>query len=273
MKCMGLLFLFGRPANSFSQIRRAPNHLLSRRMSSDATAAIDIARNLDFVRQRVEKAAESVGKDPKAVRLVAVSKTKPQELLMKAYDAGCRVFGENYAQELVEKTAALPKDIEWHFIGGLQSNKCNLLVNAFDTVNRLTLETVASAKLASKLQNAVTNKNPDETLKVYVQVNTSGEESKSGVEPSECLNLCRHVVENCPQLRLEGLMTIGAVGDLSCFDRLLELRDQVSKELELESLGLSMGMSGDFEEAIIAGATNVRVGSTIFGARDYSNNA
>ena len=138
---------------------------------------------------------------------------------------------------------------------------------------------MASTKLANKLQNAVVNHpNKDNEssankLKVYVQINTSGEESKSGAAPGDCLELCRHIVEECPNLQLKGLMTIGAVGDsTTAFGRLRTLRDDVQEQLGLtHNLGLSMGMSGDFQEAIREGATNVRVGSTIFGARDYSN--
>ena len=228
-------------------------------------STIDIATNLADVQSQVDQAARG------PVRLVAVSKTKPIELLQQAYDAGCRVFGENYAQELVEKVPQLPSDVQWHFIGGLQSNKCNMLIGAMDTVDRLVIETVDKIKLANKLNNAVPE---GQTLKIFVQVNTSGEDSKSGVEPGEpCVELCREIAESCPRLHLLGLMTIGAVGDASCFTTLVDCRTQVAEALGRDDLELSMGMSGDFVEAIAAGATNVRVGSTIFGARDYSNKA
>jgi len=244
-------------------------------MSTEAT--VNVAANLKQVEDRVLAAAEKAG-TPK-VRLVAVSKTKPIELLQAAYDAGCRCFGENYVQELVEKTELWKdrSDVHWSFIGALQSNKCKTLVHTCaDNVSRLTVETVASTKLANKLNTAVENleTSNDERLKVFVQVNTSGEESKSGVEPgAECVELCQYIVQNCPRLELRGLMTIGAIGDLSCFATLKQCRDEAFAALDgaVEELELSMGMSGDFEEAIAAGATNVRVGSTIFGERDYSN--
>ena len=243
-------------------------------MVSDATVTekelLDVSKNYNDVLERVRKASESSGAEN--VRLVAVSKTKPVELLQAVYDGGCRCFGENYVQEMVDKVPKMAKDIEWHFIGALQSNKCNTLVKAMDgSVERLTVETVSSTKLANKLNNAFESDN--QRLKVFVQVNTSGEDSKSGVEPgAETIELCKHIVENCPQLDLRGLMTIGAVGDESCFTRLAECKNEVEKEIPAfqNLLELSMGMSGDFETAIASGATNVRVGSTIFGERDYS---
>lgn len=245
-------------------------------MSTEAT--VDVATNLKDVKARVAAATEKVA-NASNVRLVAVSKTKPMELLEAAYESGCRCFGENYVQELVQKAENWKdrSDVQWHFIGALQSNKCNVLVNTCaDNVSRLTVETVASVKLANKLNTAVQNLeggNTDQRLKVFVQVNTSGEESKSGVEPgSECIKLCQYIAKECPGLELRGLMTIGAIGDLSCFSTLRQCRDEVLAQLDgVAELELSMGMSGDFEEAILAGATNVRVGSTIFGERDYSN--
>jgi pyridoxal phosphate enzyme (YggS family) len=239
---------------------------------------IDIAGNLSDVQARITTACAAAGRDPASVRLVAVSKTKPVPLLEQCVAAGITVLGENYVQELVEKVAVLSSThdtIVWHFIGALQSNKANMLVGAFkdSTVDRLVVETVSSLKLAKKLNNAV----PDSDvtlLRIFVQVNTSGEDSKSGVEPgADCVELCRQIAADCPKLHLQGLMTIGAPGDESCFTTLAACRDAVADALEgrdRDSLELSMGMSGDFEQAIMAGATNIRVGSTIFGARDYS---
>jgi PLP dependent protein len=225
------------------------------------------------------------------VQLVAVSKTKPLALLQGAYNAGCRHFGENYVQELVEKVTQWQdrSDIQWHFIGALQSNKCQTLVNCGCSVSQLTVETISSIKLATKLNSALSNKlikEEDGTsprLKVFVQVNTSGEDSKSGVTPDDsCLELCRYIITECPHLEFRGLMTIGAPGDTSCFTTLLQCRDDVRSDLhqnnivdscsgvQVPTIELSMGMSDDFENAIRAGSTNVRVGSTIFGHRNYS---
>ena len=228
---------------------------------------IDVAEHLRLVRESIQTAKSPYPERP--IRLVAVSKTKPIELLLKAYEeGGCRIFGENYAQELVEKVPQMANDVQWHFIGGLQSNKANMLVNAFDDVSRLVVETVDKIKLANKLNNAAAGK--EGKLKIFVQVNTSGEESKSGCEPSEVLELCEQIIKDCENLELMGLMTIGAPGDLSCFDALAECRSTVEEKLGVE-LELSMGMSGDYIQAIERGATNVRVGSTIFGARNYAN--
>mmetsp|Transcript_9469 Transcript_9469/g.27036 ORF Transcript_9469/g.27036 Transcript_9469/m.27036 type:complete len:249 (+) Transcript_9469:193-939(+) len=205
-------------------------------------------------------------------RLVAVSKTKPVEMLKEAYDAGQRVFGENYVQEIVEKAPQLPEDIQWHFIGHLQSNKVKALLEAVP--NLTMLETVDTVKLANKLNNQVGSlgRSP---LPVMVQVNTSGEESKSGVEPGNVVELARHVHQECPHLRLAGLMTIGMADYTSKpenFECLQWCRQQICEALGLsaDDIELSMGMSGDFEAAIEMGSTNVRVGSTIFGARNYN---
>eukprot|EP00521_Asterionellopsis_glacialis_P002125 CAMPEP_0195257956 /NCGR_PEP_ID=MMETSP0706-20130129/7110_1 /TAXON_ID=33640 /ORGANISM="Asterionellopsis glacialis, Strain CCMP134" /LENGTH=250 /DNA_ID=CAMNT_0040311229 /DNA_START=189 /DNA_END=941 /DNA_ORIENTATION=- len=246
-----------------------------------SSAKIDISSNLEEVRTNIANVVSKEEISTKQVQLVAVSKTKPMELLLQAYEAGQRVFGENYVQELVGKVAEMPhQDVMWHYIGPLQSNKANLLVKS--AYPKLCVETVASIKLANKLNNAVQlvldsseddDHSESQKLDIYVQVNTSGEESKSGVAPGpQTLELSKHILGNCPNLHLVGLMTIGAPNDTSCFDVLVECRDDVTTALELSTpLQLSMGMSGDYEQAIEHGATSVRVGSTIFGARDYSN--
>lgn len=242
--------------------------------NNNPMSSLDIPANLQDVRQRIQLAAA----DHTTVRLVAVSKTKPNELLMECYHNGQRIFGENYVQELVEKASSMPNDITWHFIGPLQSNKAKLLVaSVVPHAAGLVVETVATLKLAKKLQSAMeecttttTTPTTQTTLKVFVQVNTSGEESKSGIEPDQIVELCRSILDECPSLTLVGLMTIGAPGDLNCFKVLAKCRNDTLEALGLESLELSMGMSDDFPEAIAHGATNVRVGSTIFGARVYT---
>lgn len=241
-----------------SSLSFRPNSIRSTR-SSLTMATVAVAEQYGIVKDRVRELNPDV-------RLVAVSKTKPKELLQVVYDAGCRCFGENYAQELMEKAVAMPNDISWHFIGNLQSNKVKKLV---ENVEILTVETVDTTKLANRLNQVATEHNKDVT--VFVQVNTSLEDSKGGISSlDEVKEVCRHILDSCDKLKLQGLMTIGAVGDLSCFTKLKEYRDTVNEELGV-SLELSMGMSNDYEEAIAAGSTNVRVGSTIFGARDYSN--
>lgn len=232
-----------------------------------------IAKSLGEVLSRVAAATKRASR-AKPPRLVAVSKTKPKELLQEAYDAGQRVFGENYVQELVEKAPELPDDIQWHFIGHLQSNKANQILKKVPNLHAV--ETVDSMKIADALNRAVDNAERKHKLNVYVQVNTSAEESKFGVEPEECVDLCTYVhSEECANLQFSGLMTIGMPDYTSRpenFQCLQECRAKVAAAIGVEedTLELSMGMSGDFENAIEMGSTNIRVGSTIFGARDYS---
>lgn len=266
-----------------------------------------VASNFRSVQERVNAAAAATA-NKQPVRLVAVSKTKPLSAMKVAYDAGCRVFGENYVQEMIGKMEQWKKEddnehnednakkpssqVQWHFIGSLQSNKCNALVKAIVTysdLRRCTIETVSSIKVADKLNHAVQQQQmsvsppapPAEhhrRLKVFVQVNTSGEDTKSGVTEIEpVIDLCRHVVRACPYLELRGLMTIGAAGnERDDFIALVQCRDHVTVALAKNDpsiapyLELSMGMSGDYLVAIPAGSSNVRVGSTIFGERDYS---
>lgn len=238
-----------------------------------SSAAMDgvAAAALRSVLQRVQLAAERSGRGAQRIRVVAVSKTKPVSILRQVYDAGHRAFGENYVQEIVEKAPQLPDDIEWHFIGNLQSNKVKPLITGVP--NLAMVESVDDEKIANFLDRAVGNigRKP---LKVLVQVNTSGEESKSGVEPSGCVELAKHVSLNCPNLEFSGLMTIGMLDYTSTpenFKTLANCRAEVCKALGIpeEQCELSMGMSGDFEQAIEFGSTNVRIGSTIFGAREY----
>ncbi|KAK3265329.1 hypothetical protein CYMTET_25979 [Cymbomonas tetramitiformis] len=232
-----------------------------------------VSKALGEVLVRVQNVAAHAAVS-RPVRLVAVSKTKPVEMLQEAYDAGQRVFGENYVQELLEKAPQLPGDISWHFIGHLQSNKAKAIVKSIP--NLQAVETVDSVKLANLLDKAVTEAEWQRKLNIFVQVNTSGEESKFGVDPADVLSLARHVHTECPGLTLSGLMTIGMPDYTSRpenFECLNNCRSTVAEELGIpaQDLELSMGMSGDFEQAIEMGSTNVRVGSTIFGARNYSN--
>ncbi|BFG27439.1 hypothetical protein CerSpe_137130 [Prunus speciosa] len=238
-----------------------------------SSAAIDgvAAAALRSVMQRVQLAAQKSGRVAHEIRVVAVSKTKPVSVLRQVYDAGHRCFGENYVQELIEKAPQLPEDIEWHFIGNLQSNKVKPLLTGVP--NLAMVESVDDEKIANRLDTVVASigRKP---LKVLLQVNTSGEESKSGVEPSGCVELAKHVSLGCPNLEFCGLMTIGMLDYTSTpenFKTLANCRTEVCKALGIpeEQCELSMGMSADFELAIELGSTNVRIGSTIFGAREY----
>jgi len=241
-------------------------------VTSPSEFGVDIAMNLKEVRQLIETSCKESGRSADAVRLVAVSKTKPLSLIKEAYTNGQRIFGENYAQELEGKAKEFGKsDIQWHFIGNLQSNKAAKLVKNVLPYGKLVLETLGSEKVANKLDNAMTNFDGT-VLDVFVQVNTSGEESKNGVSVDECVTLCKHIVDNCRRLKLKGIMTIGAPGDDNCLDSLVTCRQLVAESLCINPIDieLSMGMSADFEKAIAKGSTNIRVGSTIFGQRDYS---
>ncbi|PPD96416.1 hypothetical protein ES288_D06G196500v1 [Gossypium darwinii] len=249
-----------------------PQHLQQEEMAASAGAMDGLAASaLRSVLQRVHQTAERCGRESQRIRVVAVSKTKPVSVIRQVYEAGHRCFGENYVQEIVEKAPQLPDDIEWHFIGNLQSNKVKPLIAGVP--NLAMVETVDDEKIANHL-NRVVGSFERKPLKVLVQVNTSGEESKSGVEPSGCVELVKHVSLNCPNLQFCGLMTIGMPDYTSTpenFKTLANCRSEVCKALGIpeEQCELSMGMSSDFELAIEMGSTNVRVGSTIFGAREY----
>ena len=233
------------------------------------THLFDIINNFNEVKQKVDAALVLANRDPTLTKLVAVSKTKPVEDIRALYDIGHRHFGENYFQELTEKCKLLPTDINWHFIGHLQSSKAAKLIK--EVPNLYVVETVDSLKLATKLNNAC-EAIKRAKLDICIQVHTSDEETKSGVTPDALNELVESIVRDCPLLHIAGLMTIGAPDDYTCFDKLAQCRVQVADftNRPIESFQLSMGMSGDFEEAIARGATSVRVGSTIFGARNYN---
>merc|ERR1712166_636693 len=233
-------------------------------MGSDRMASI--AQALATVRAKVTAAALKAGRH-QPPRLVAVSKTKPLEALIEAFSAGQRTFGENYVQELVDKAPQMPEGAQFHFIGRLQSNKAALIAAVPN------LETVDSKKLANKLNQGCVKAGRQDQLNVFVQCNTSGEQSKGGLsEAVQVVELASHVVHQCPQLTFSGLMTIGKPGETSDFEVLRQFREEVCTELKMptEACELSMGMSNDFEAAVAHGSTNVRVGSSLFGARDYS---
>ena len=212
----------------------------------------------------------------KQPRMVAVTKSKPIEDIVHAYKQGQRHFGENFVQELVIKSQHPMlvgcDDICWHFIGHLQRNKCNNLVSS---PNLWAVETVDSERLASTLDNSWKKIHTDRKLNVFVQINTSGEESKHGCERDAAPALVRHIIEQCDSLKFCGLMTIGKSGhDYSTgpnpdFDCLVDTRRRLCEDLKIDvtEVELSMGMSSDFEQAICAGSTNIRVGSMIFGSR------
>jgi pyridoxal phosphate enzyme (YggS family) len=228
-----------------------------------------IQAHLDRVHARIRQAALDCGRDPADIRLVAVSKTRPAEDIAAAYACGQRAFGENYLQEAESKIAALSElDIEWHFIGKLQSNKTRPVAELFDWVHGL-----ASAKHAQRLND----QRPDDLppLQVCLQVNLSGEESKGGVAEDEAAELAK-VVAALPHLQLRGLMTLPAPSgnpteQRAVFARLAVLKDRINTGTGLQMDTLSMGMSGDLEAAVCEGASLVRIGTAVFGPRNYPN--
>ena len=250
-------------------------HLFQSRINTDvaiAAADSDITKNLIYnfteMQAQVAEAARACGRSPEEVRIIAVSKTQPPEIIQAALDVGITVFGENYAQEIKEKGAAFLSSTpapEWHCIGHLQTNKVKMIAPYVACV-----QSVDSARLANELQKAASQLG--RSIDVLLQVNTSGEESKSGCEPHEIYALAESVLKY-NNLRIRGLMTIAAFSDDAEFVRpmfrlLRELRDDVQVKFpEARFNELSMGMSGDFAAAIQEGATMVRIGTAIFGAR------
>eukprot|EP01004_Peranema_trichophorum_P007550 NODE_6328_length_899_cov_10.220361_g5736_i0.p1 GENE.NODE_6328_length_899_cov_10.220361_g5736_i0~~NODE_6328_length_899_cov_10.220361_g5736_i0.p1 ORF type:complete len:245 (-),score=52.08 NODE_6328_length_899_cov_10.220361_g5736_i0:61-795(-) len=230
--------------------------------------ALGVQENLKELLTKINEISKQSGREIPP-RLVAVSKLKDASLVQAAYIAGQKYFGENYVQELVDKASILDKEIRWHFIGHLQSNKVKQLIQGVPHLS--VIETVDSPKLADKL-NASVAELGREPLQIYIQINTSGEESKSGIDPGHEIDLAKYIVDHCPHLKLSGLMTIGMPDYTSTpanFECLKQCRRNIAQSLDIDEtqLELSMGMSGDYASAIEMGSTNIRVGSAIFGAR------
>ncbi|MCF7511468.1 MULTISPECIES: YggS family pyridoxal phosphate-dependent enzyme [Vibrio] len=230
-----------------------------------------IQQNIEHITSQIRYDEQKCGRTPESVQLLAVSKTKPVEAILEAYQAGQTAFGENYVQEGVSKVQHFAvhypdNRIEWHFIGPIQSNKSRLVAEHFDWVH-----TIDRTKIAQRLND----QRPSELkpLQVLIQVNTSGEVSKSGVTEAEVFELAE-LISRLPNLTLRGLMSIPAnVSDyesqLREFQKLATLKQTLEAQFpEIDTL--SMGMSGDMTAAIEAGSTMVRIGTAIFGARDYS---
>ena len=228
-----------------------------------------IADNLHRVQARIGSAAQASGRNPSSVALLAVSKTFPAEAVREAYAAGQHAFGENYIQEAVDKITALAdlrSELQWHCIGPIQSNKTRSVAEHFDWVH-----TVDRLKIAQRLSDQRPGHLP--LLQVCIQVNVDGGPTKSGVAPGEALALARAVAV-LPRMQLRGLMCIPEPApdfEAACevFARARALFDALNAQgLALDTL--SMGMSADLEAAIHSGSTLVRVGSAIFGVRDYA---
>jgi len=225
-----------------------------------------IATNLQAVRQRIADAARAAGRKPESVQLLAVSKTWPADAVLTATVAGQNAFGENYVQEALQKMSELShRQIEWHFIGPLQSNKTRPVAEQFDWVHSIDRPKIAERLSAQRPAHLT-------PLQVCIEVNVSGEQSKSGCPPEGAATLCRAIAA-LPRLQLRGLMAIPApVDDFAqqrlAFRKLRDLFEQLRRGgLPLDTL--SMGMSHDLEAAIAEGATIVRVGTAIFGTRNH----
>ncbi|MBE7374987.1 YggS family pyridoxal phosphate-dependent enzyme [Pseudomonas lopnurensis] len=222
-----------------------------------------IEKNIAKVAARIREAAQAAQREPAGVGLLAVSKTQPAAAIREAFAAGLRDFGENYLQEALDKQAELADlALTWHFIGPIQSNKTKPIAEHFAWVH-----SVDRLKIAQRLSDQRPAELPP--LNVCLQVNVSGEASKSGCAP-EALKPLAQAIAALPRLRLRGLMCIPAPSDdpaeqHAAFARLRALRDELGLDLDT----LSMGMSQDLEAAIAEGATWVRIGTALFGARDY----
>lgn len=223
-----------------------------------------IAANLQAVMTRVNMATQAVGRDAGAVTLLAVSKTFAPEAVRACAAAGQRAFGENYLQEALDKIAELRQlDLEWHFIGPIQSNKTRPIAESFHWVHSIERE-----RVALRLNDARPETLPP--LNVCIQVNVSGEASKSGVAPSETATLA-HAISALPRLKLRGLMAIPEpTPDSALRRKRFALLREIQNELIVQGHALdtlSMGMSDDLEDAIAEGSTMVRVGTAVFGRR------
>jgi pyridoxal phosphate enzyme (YggS family) len=224
-----------------------------------------IPDNLQAVKSRIDAASQACGRDPRSVRLLAISKTHPPGRVREAFAAGQRAFGENYVQEALDKMAALADlDLEWHLVGALQSNKTRDVAARFQWVHTVDREKIAQRLSAQRPAGLA-------PLNVLVQVNASGESSKSGVAPAQARALAQ-AVSTLPNLRLRGLMAIPEPGaPAERYRELGALYERLRGELGFDTL--SLGMSDDMDLAIAAGATMVRIGTAVFGPRERVRSA
>lgn len=228
---------------------------------------MESCRNLEIVLEKIHKACEKVGRKPEDVKLLGASKTVPPERIREFYTCGLKVYGENRVQEFLKKYEALSDlDIEWHFIGYLQSNKVKYLINKVVLIHSLDRKS-----LADEIQKRAQKANIiQDTL---IEVNVGGEETKAGVEPDKLKELFEYTL-SLPNIRILGLMCIPPYLEnpedvRPYFIRLRELKEELEKDFNVKLPHLSMGMSHDFEVAIEEGATIVRIGTALFGERKY----
>ena len=229
---------------------------------------ITIKENIQAVKETIARACEKSGRKAEDVTLIAVSKTKPVEMLMEAYACGCRDFGENKVQELLDKYEVMPKDIRWHMIGHLQRNKVKYIVDKVWMIH-----SVDSLRLAEEISKEATKKNI--CVNILIEVNVANEETKFGITCEEVRQLVQDVAK-LPNICIKGLMTIApfvqdAEENRIYFSKLKKLAVDIMEEnidnITMENL--SMGMTGDYAVAVSEGAACVRVGTGIFGVRQY----
>ena len=228
-----------------------------------------ILENIKQVEENIIKSCEKVGRDPKEVTLIAVSKTKPYTAIEEALPSGVLDYGENKVQELTEKYEILPKDIRWHMIGHLQRNKVKYLVGKVELIH-----SVDSLRLANQIETEFAKKN--EIANILIEVNMANEESKFGITSETTEQLVREI-SKLEHIRLKGLMTIAPYTDNPETNRVyFRNMKKLSVDIEEKNIDnvsmnvLSMGMTGDYQVAIEEGATMVRVGTGIFGERNYN---
>ena len=230
----------------------------------------DFRKNLETIEENIQAACDRVGRSRDEVTLIAVSKTKPVSDLEAVYELGARHFGENKVQELVDKIEVMPKDIKWHMIGHLQRNKVKYIVDKVSLIH-----SVDSLRLAQEISKQAVKK--DVNVDVLIEINIGNEDSKFGVSADEVKKLVRETAI-LPNISVKGLMCVApyvvdSEENRAFFHKIKDLSvDIMSENIDNVSMSiLSMGMSNDYEVAIEEGATMVRIGSNLFGKRDYSN--
>ncbi len=226
-----------------------------------------ISDNINTLKEKIKQICESAGRNWQDVIIVAVSKTVMPEKIKEAYDAGVRIFGENKVQEFLEKVDNLPADIKWHFVGHLQTNKVKYIIDKVELIH-----SVDSLKLAQEIQKQAEKKN--KIMEVLVQLNTSHEDTKSGIFEDQAGQIVSGI-KKLNNLKIKGLMTIGPLTFdtkriRDSFISLRIVRDQLkAKFTDIDFKYLSMGMSEDYHIALEEGSNMIRVGTAIFGQREY----
>lgn len=230
----------------------------------------EIRENLNKVQETIEASCRKAGRDPKEVTLIAVSKTKPVSSIQEAYDAGVRDFGENRVQELMEKMDLLPGDIRWHLIGHLQKNKVKYIVGKTALIH-----SVDSLELAKEIDRQAEKKGVDR-VDILIEVNIGNEESKFGVKPEDAPGLVDRILSETSRIGLHGIMCVAPYvvnpeENRQYFVKMrkiiVDIMNEVGHNVHVDVM--SMGMTGDYPVAIEEGATMIRVGTGIFGERDY----